>query len=246
MNNFRITLLDFKKQLLTDSNFTTFIDYIRKTGLTLNIKPIFYLHLSKKNYSNLTQTKTTTPSAVVNHEQINRRLNYKRTSESNSVQLVPNSASNLKSSPSGSSSSSSSTSSSPVNVSTTKQTNAYTSLRNLSNQISSKLDTSKVTTNKTRKRDRSSSSSSCSSSSSTCSWKEAKKLDKKLNCRINELKESSSSTDLKKPNNPPVKKVPLLPLPTPTTTSYVQKEIKKEKDDEVVIISEKNKEVFKN
>ena len=51
-NEFRLNLLDFKKQIIIHNHFSTFSNYISKYGLHLNRKPIFFLHLVKDPYSN--------------------------------------------------------------------------------------------------------------------------------------------------------------------------------------------------
>lgn len=231
-------------------NFKNLSSYVEKHGLTLQVKPIFFLHLFLINNQNVVRP-------TVNIETISKdNQNYseigntakKIKKEPQDVEEIENPNSKLtmtkkpgnekKITDSSSSSSSESDSENDKNK-LPNQNIGYESLRQ-KNKLLNPLPKTLP------KRD--SSCSSVSSSSSTASFKRAKKLDKKFNRRILDLKNESCSINLEKNQNQQT----LLPTPNKTPSikaNLVSDQFNKnnystnKKNDNVLLKDEKTKKI---
>lgn len=189
-------------------------------GLTLQVKPIFFLHLFRnENYLNsgsVVPIANTEKNPKVDHplrKAIKEKEDLNETSDQSS-KVAMKCSKNLGNEKKLVESSSSSSSESETEVdknNLSTQNVGHKSLR----QINKFLDPLQNNLAKRRIHKRDSSSSSVSSSSSTASFKKAKKLDKKLNRRIQDLKKETDPDHFKKSQNTK----PLLPTPNKTPSS---------------------------
>lgn len=209
--------MDFKKQVLGHYNFRNLSSYVESHGLTLQVKPIFFLHLFKNNYHAVLKTNVNTETSNQKDTEIDHVVK-KIKKEPEDAQEIKNQSSKLtmankigneKIMTDSSSSSSSESESEDEKNKLPGQNVGYESLRQKNKLLNSVPNTLPKSQNKYK---RDSSSSSVSSSSSTASFKKAKKLDKKFNRRIQELKNESNSNSLKISQNTE----PLLPTPNKT------------------------------
>lgn len=228
-------------------------------GLTLQIKPIFFLHLFKNENVPSTSSAVSKYSGATtaNNSEINH-VTKKIKKEPVDIEIIPASSSNSQSQikhgnkkklSESSSSSSSETDSEDEKNKLCSQKTGYESLRQrnkLENQDSNILAKKRVF-----KRDSSSSSSSSiSSSSSTASFKKAKRLDRILNRRLQNLNNEKDPKIEKKGQNDK----PLLPTPniTPSIKANLADQIKKSDDrpipdkNDAILLIDKTKEKNEN
>jgi hypothetical protein len=218
--DYRSNMLDFNKQRINPQNFNTLSQYITTHGLTLRIRPIFYLHLVIKPNDpyNLMKCSHIVPSSrITNISQINSEsacssISYNNPTSSPDNLTIDSPISKTKLAVDYDSASKSiryielkntahnfaekePKSNSIKALTTTSNLSRVESSKKVQDSPSTSL-TYKVLTRKPKKRTQSSSSSSndsISSSSTTASWKETRKLNKQLNNRINSLKITSES-----------------------------------------------------
>jgi len=87
VNDYNLRMLDFQMNYFTRDKFTTLDSYLKKNGLTLKAKPIFFLHLLKdlnKSDSNDINMKVLTDSLPTENKNRSRTLSASSSSD-NSV-----------------------------------------------------------------------------------------------------------------------------------------------------------------
>jgi hypothetical protein len=91
VNDYNLKMLDFQMNYFTRDKFTTLDSYLKKNGLTLKAKPIFFLHLLKdlnKSDSNDINMKVLTDSLPIENKNRSRSLSTSSSSDNSVIPTV--------------------------------------------------------------------------------------------------------------------------------------------------------------